>query len=142
MIVYLDSSALLRYLLKTPGAYADFGTWDKAVSSELLTLECRRTLHRLRLIGELGDEDMAYFSALVSEFMDTIDIIRVTSSLMDQAGMAFPTVIGSLDAIHLVSLLAYQGDIKRPVALLSHGRQLVLAARSLGVQSITLQSRD
>jgi len=112
------------------------------VSSELLTLECRRTLHRLRLIGELGDEYMAYFSALVSEFMDTIDIIRVTSCLMDQAGMAFPTVIGSLDAIHLVSLPVYQGDIKRPVALLSHDRQLVLAARSLGVQSITLQSRD
>lgn len=66
-------------------ASTDFGKWEEAVSSELLTLECRRTLHRLRLIGELGDEDMAYFSALVSEFMDTIDIYS-SDELPDGSG--------------------------------------------------------
>jgi len=46
MILYLDSSPVLRVVLGQPNQLEDWGNWDAAVSSNLLQLEARRTLDR------------------------------------------------------------------------------------------------
>jgi predicted nucleic acid-binding protein len=59
VIVYLDSSALLRLILREPGALdlADLARCESILSSELLAVECPRTLDRLRLQGSLSVEE-------------------------------------------------------------------------------------
>ena len=49
--------ALLRLVLREKGALEEFGLQDKLVSSELLAIECLRTLDRLRLQGHLSLEE-------------------------------------------------------------------------------------
>ena len=46
MIAYVDSSALLRVLLNEPNALK-WAAVTHAISSELLRVECHRTLDRL-----------------------------------------------------------------------------------------------
>ena len=49
MIAYIDTSALLRIVLREPGALDDLWSYDALVSSELLAVESARTIDRLRL---------------------------------------------------------------------------------------------
>ena len=54
MIVYLDTSALLRLVLGEAGALAELTSAQSLVSSELLAVESLRTIDRLRLQGALS----------------------------------------------------------------------------------------
>jgi len=49
VIVYLDTSVALRILLRQPEPLKGWGEWEEAYASELLGLEARRTIDRLRL---------------------------------------------------------------------------------------------
>ena len=49
MIVYLDTSVVLRVLFREEGPLETWGTWDEAYSSELLGVEARRVIDRMRL---------------------------------------------------------------------------------------------
>jgi predicted nucleic acid-binding protein len=55
--VYLDSSAVLRVLLRQAKPLAAWGRWHAAYSSELLGVEARRVIDRLRLQAALDDDD-------------------------------------------------------------------------------------
>ena len=57
MIAYLDSSALLRLILRQPGALdlKKLRSGESIISSELLAVECSRTIDRMRLHGVAVD---------------------------------------------------------------------------------------
>ena len=59
MIAYLDTSALLRLVLREPGAIEDLRSCEAFVSSELLAVEALRSLDRLRLQGALTTDEAA-----------------------------------------------------------------------------------
>ena len=59
MTAYLDTSALLRLVLREPGALDDLRAYDRLVSSELIAVESARTIDRLRMLGALTLEDAA-----------------------------------------------------------------------------------
>jgi hypothetical protein len=46
---YIDTSALLRIVLREAGALDDLRSYDGLVSSELIVVESMRTIDRLRL---------------------------------------------------------------------------------------------
>ena len=54
MIVYVDTSVVLRHLVAQPGALG-WEDWESAYSSELLGLEARRVIDRLRLESALDE---------------------------------------------------------------------------------------
>ena len=58
MIAYLDTSALLRLVLREPGALEEVPSCDALVSSELLAVESLRAIDRLRLQGALSLDDV------------------------------------------------------------------------------------
>ena len=59
MIVYLDSSFVIRRLLGV-GEPAEFwGKWEKAYASTLMRTECFRAANLLRLEGKLDDAGRA-----------------------------------------------------------------------------------
>lgn len=132
MIVYLDSSVVLRPLLKQPRPLQSWGKWTQAYSSELLGVECRRAIDRLRLEALFDDAQVAQAVEELTRIERTIKRIRLGKSIIQGASSTMPTVVKTLDAIHLASALAIRE--RRGIELLfaTHDDQQATAARALG----------
>src|SRR5205809_4005623 len=106
MIVYLDSSVVLRPLLDQPGKLQSWGQWETAYSSELLGVECRRVIDRLRLEAIFDDSEVAQAIERFGKIEKTIKRIRLTKSIIHGASKTMPTIVKTLDAFHLASAIA------------------------------------
>ena len=139
MNVYVDSSVLLRVVLREPGRLRSWSKIGAAISSELIRLECLRTLDRARLRLGLSDDEVASRRASVLEVLEGFGFVPLTSAILERAADPFPTVVGSLDAIHLTSALAARAELE-DLRLATHDRELALAARAEGfaVEGIAL----
>lgn len=136
MTVYLDTTVVIRRLLKQRNAISDWGTWDAAYTSVLCRAEFSRTLDRLRLEGAITDGQRAAVQEQFDGFWESVHRVRLTEEVLERAGGPFPTVIGTLDAIHLASaLLLHAGGHARIDALLTHDEQLATAARAVGIRT-------
>lgn len=131
MKVYLDTSAILRRLLNEPKPVPNWGAWKAAYASRIWLTEAQRTVDRLRLEGRLCDEDVARLRDDIRKVDAALHIVPVGEDILARAGEPFPTMLGTLDAIHLASALAVQDDIELD-RFLTHDRRLAVAARSLG----------
>ena len=136
MIIYLDSSVVLRRLLVQPGRLLSWGTWTAAYSSELLGIECRRAIDRLRLDGFYDDAHVAQATEQLSRIERTIRRIRLSRSVIHEASKTMPTIVKTLDAIHLASAIVLRE--RRAIELLfsTHDAQQALAARALGFATV------
>lgn len=137
-MVYVDASVVLRRVLSQPGAIADGGVLDPGVASELVSLECLRTLDRLRLSGVLPDEHLAMARRGVLRTMATMTVLRVDSVVLDLAARALPTPLRTLDAIHLATALTLRDGEDPDLVLATHDRALGSAARAFGLEVIGL----
>ena len=133
MNVYLDTSVILRVLLGDSRKIDRWGRWKQAFSSRLWKTEALRTMDRLRLNGAIDDTQVALLRRDIEVVNDVLHIVPVTESLLARAGESFPTVVGTLDAIHLASALAVRDSAGLDL-LLTHDLQQAVAARSLGLQ--------
>src|SRR2546421_1930852 len=85
MTVYLDTSIVLRVVFAQADPLAIWGKWDAACASELLGVEARRILDRLRLEGALDDEQVGAFHAALAAIERTIDRIRLTRLVLGRS---------------------------------------------------------
>lgn len=134
MRVYVDSSVVLRYILSEDTALFAIRSSDLAGSSDLLVIECQRVLQRERLQGNLDDAQFVESVALLQTVVDHLYLIELREAVKRRAAGPFPTVIGTLDAIHLASALLWAET--RPsteFAILSYDRQLSRCAQSMGM---------
>ena len=131
MIVYLDTSVALRILFREPNPVNVWGRWDKAYSSSLWRLEALRTVDRLRLSGNLSDAEVADLAREVRIVHETLAVHPVSERILQRASESFPTVVGTLDAIHLATALAIR-EIQEMDLFLTHDLRLSTAARTLG----------
>src|SRR5678816_4883965 len=106
MNVYLDTSVVLRPLLGQPKKLSIWGQWETAYSSELLGIECRRVLDRLRLEGVFNDRELAETIGQLSQIEKAIHRVRITRSIIHAASQTMPTIVKTLDAIHLATAVA------------------------------------
>lgn len=131
MNAYLDSSVLLRVILGEPGRLEAWPTIVTAVSSELIRVECLRTIDRARIQLHLPDEAVAQHRADVLEALEAIDLVPLDPSVLERAAEPFPTLLGTLDSLHLATALAirerYDG-----LVFTTHDTALGTAARSMG----------
>ena len=132
MNVYLDSSIILRVLLDQPRKLSVWGEWEKAYSSELLGVECRRVIDRLRLENALDDETLAQTVEELGKIEKTITRIRLTKPIVQAASKSMPTVVKTLDAFHLVSAVAIRERRAADLLFATHDSQQATAARALG----------
>lgn len=133
MIVYVDTSVVLRVLLHEPNPVGVWGQWNKAYSSALWRVEALRTVDRLRLIHEISDTEVAELVRDIQITHETLAIHPITNQVLQRASETFPTVVGTLDAMHLATALSIRG-IESLDLLLTHDSQLAIAARSLGFE--------
>ena len=131
MIAYLDASALLRLVLREPGAVPELRR-ETLVSSELLAVESLRTVDRLRVQGALSAEEAASRRSIVDEWMETIDLVLLQPAILGRACEPFPTALRTLDALHLATALVWRDRTRQPLVMATHDAALALAARSFG----------
>jgi predicted nucleic acid-binding protein len=132
VIAYLDTSALLRIVLREAGALDDLRTYDGLVSSELIAVESARTIDRLRLHGALTMDEAAERFGLVNEWLDAIDLVLLRPPVLSRASEPMPMPLGTLDAIHLATALIWRDRLGPLPQMLTHDTALGAAARGFG----------
>jgi len=124
-MIYLDSSALLKLLVEEPESSA-LASWiserlsTPKVSSELAKVEVIRAARRLNA------RVVPAARALVSQ----LDLIPLSSGLMEEAGDVGTAALRSLDAIHLASALSIREAL---TAFVAYDYRLVAAAKTAGL---------
>ena len=133
MKVYIDSSAVLAHILRGGTALGAVSA-EAAGASDLLVIECHRVLQRERMSGELDDHQYADAVGILEAITDGLHLIEMGPAVKRRAAGPFPTVIGTLDAIHLASALLWQeGEPGPEVQILTHDKQLALCAGAMGI---------
>jgi len=132
VIAYIDTSALLRIVLREPGALDDLRTYDGLVSSELIAVESARTIDRLRLQGALTTEEAAARLRVVNEWLEAIDLVLVRPPVLSRASEPLPMPLGTLDALHLATALIWRDRLGSLPTMATHDTALGLAAQSFG----------
>jgi uncharacterized protein len=136
MRVYVDSSVLLRVALGEPDRLPAWGRITQPISSELTRIECLRTIDRARLQGRLDDPVVARVRADVLEIIDAFAIVELDAPIKARAADPFPTLVRTLDALHLASALAVR-TATADLYLATHDRELAVAAEALGFRVLT-----
>jgi uncharacterized protein len=128
---YVDSSVLLRVVLAERGVLGQWRRIRRALSSELVRVECQRTIDRARIRLGLADREVAERRSAVDEWLEAFDIVRLDTSILDRASQPFPTMLGTLDAIHLATALALRARVP-DMAFATHDGELATAAKAVG----------
>ncbi len=132
MNCYLDSSIVLRKILKQSQALQEWSRIRTAVSSRLLRLECHRTMDRLRLRLALSDEEIASGRDTLKGVLNQIGVIPVSEEVWRRAEQPFATALGSLDSIHLATAILWRDLHGDELVFATHDNDLALAARAHG----------
>jgi predicted nucleic acid-binding protein len=132
MTAYVDTSALLRLVLREPGALEELRSYDGLVSSEVIAVESARTIDRLRQQGALTVEEAAARLRTVNEWLEAIDLVLLRPSVLSRASDPLPTPLGTLDALHLATALIWRERMGKLSTMATHDGALGLAARSFG----------
>ncbi len=133
MIAFVDSSVLLRKLLGEPHPLKEWKTIRTAYASRILALEVGRVIDRLRLNGDIDDDDVVRLHHEARRALASVIVVPVTERILRRAQGPMPTTLGTLDAIHLASALEVAASMPLPPALATHDTQLARAAQASGL---------
>jgi len=131
MRVYVDTSVTLRVLFRELNALPDWGQWTDAYASRIWHTEALRTLDRCRLLSAIDDPQVVQLRRDIELVHSVFHVIPVTERILSRAGEAFPTVVGTLDAIHLASAMHIRDTVGLDV-FLTHDAQLAAVAAASG----------
>ena len=132
MIAYIDTSALLRIVLREPGALEELRSSDALVSSELIAVESARTIDRLRWQGSLTTDEAASRWRTVNEWLEAIDLVLLRPPVLSRASEPMAMPLGTLDALHLATALVWRERMGPLPILATHDTALGSAARAFG----------
>jgi uncharacterized protein len=134
VIAYLDTSALLRIVLREAGAIEDLRSYEALVSNELIVVESARTIDRLRIQGSLTPDEAADRVRAVNEWLEAIDLVLLRPAVLSRASEPMPVAIGTLDAIHLATALTWRDRVGPLSQMATHDSTLGTAARIFGFE--------
>ena len=134
MNVYLDTSVVLSHLLNQSNRLGSWGEWEACYTSVLTSVEFLRTVDRLRLNGSLSDRERVELQDQFRVVWGATHRVALSQILLDRASTAMPTVLGTLDAIHLVTALQVVESRRVPLVFLTHDDQLATGVRAMGLE--------
>ena len=133
MIALLDTSVVLRKLFGEPDALAEWSRVREAYASRVLLVELGRVIDRCRLSGDIDDEQVEQLQQEARRVLRSVEVLALSERILVRAAGPMPTVLGSLDGIHLATaqeLAATRTDL----VLATHDKQLARAARASGLE--------
>ena len=136
MIAYLDASVALRLVLGEPNRLAEWRRVESAVASALTEVECLRTLDRLSRLGSLSEDDVAARRTAVYRLLVAVEVVDVGRPVLRRASEPFPTPLGTLDAIHLSTAIAWRDARNSDLTMVTHDTALATASRAVGLEVI------
>jgi predicted nucleic acid-binding protein len=136
VVAYVDSSVLLDTLLEEGSALIDH-IWagGPVYSSELLSIECRRTVLRERLGRKIDDEGLLDAFDRISLVLGRIHLVELSSRIKQRAGEAFPIHVKTLDALHLSTALAVKAEFEEETVVFSRDQGMNRCAKLLGMSA-------
>lgn len=135
MKAYVDTSVVLRIALGEPRPLREWRSLDMACSSELLRVESLRSLDRARVLLRLADEEIAGRREAVLAMLKGFHIARLDARVLMRAADPFPTLIRTLDALHLATALLARVE-HEDLVFATHDERLGTAARAVGFDVI------
>jgi hypothetical protein len=133
VIAYVDASVLLRIALGQPDALSEWSRIQRGVSSAMISTESLRTLDRLRLRVKLDDAEVARRRAKILELIASLEIVEIDATVLDRAAQPMPTELGTLDAIHLATVLLWREMTREELTVATHDTALAVASRAHGL---------
>lgn len=134
--VYLETSALMRWLLGEPDAAKVAGVVDAAdtvVTSSLTFTEAERALSRAVAERHLREGDVRKLRGVLRRQRAGWIVMAITDSVLDRAGRTFPVEpLRTLDAIHLSTALAFTEAFEE-LKLVTFDRRIEENASALGL---------
>ncbi len=131
---YVDASAVLRLLFAEPGASVPLTDGDRVVSSRLVEVETFRAVDRLRLLGQLDDQETAAKRKELADLVAMLDLAPVDDLVIDRAKGSFAVNLRALDALHVATaeILASEAT-GEPLEFWTHDERQAIAALSRGL---------
>lgn len=124
MPYYLDTSALVKLVVAEPES-APLLAWLAAPYRVAVSCDLART-ELVRAVRRAAPDRMVEARAV----LDAVTLLEVAPDVFEQAGRLDPTIVRSLDAIHLASALTLGDDLE---GLVTYDDRLAEAARANGV---------
>jgi predicted nucleic acid-binding protein len=131
---YVDASAVLRLLFAEPGASVPLTPGDRVVSSRVVEVETFRAVDRLRLVGQLDDQETAAKRKELTDLVAMLDLAPVDDQVIDRARGSFAVNVRALDALHVATaeILASEAT-GEPLEFWTHDERQAMAALSRGL---------
>ena len=70
----------------------------------------------------------------VMEWLEAVDLVLLRAPILARASDPFPTPLGTLDAFHLATALAWRDGMGQALVMATHAGKLALAARAFGME--------
>ncbi len=136
MIFYFDSSVVVRIILGEPNTLADWDGLPVLIASRLVRLESLRTLDRYRLLGELSEKELIECRRRCSQIFKHMTFLPISERVCQRAEASFPSIIKSLDSIHLATSLLWRETRGEDIVFATHDLHLSRAASLQGLEVI------
>jgi uncharacterized protein len=136
VIAYIDSSVILRLILSEPNPLREWPDVHQGITSALAQVEVLRTLDRLRFsLPTIDPQLLAGRHEAAFRVLEGLETVEITRGVLARAAQPLPTPLGTLDAIHLVSAMAWREQFEGLV-FATHDLALSAAARASGFEVI------
>jgi predicted nucleic acid-binding protein len=135
VITYLDSSVVLDRIVDEPASAALWREIDQTVCSVLLETECLRAIDRFRIVGMMDEGALVRSREVLFMILASSEVVEVGRAVLDRAALPFPSVIRTLDAIHLATALIYR-ETTGPLRIATTDRALARASRAMGFEVV------
>jgi len=139
VIVYLESSVLLRIVLREADPLREWNAITVGVTSAITRVEAARTMDRNAVLQTASEEDLLEKRNEIADILSRVDSVPLDEPVLEEAARPLPVVHGTLDALHLATAILYrasQPDDERPVNFATHDFQLARAARAMNFEVI------
>jgi predicted nucleic acid-binding protein len=138
VILFIDSSVILRRVLGQHGALEGWSDFEGIGVSALAEVECLRTLDRLRVLDRLDERQVGVWREGVFALLHGAETFDVTRVILHRAAQPMATTLGTLDAIHLATALLWRERSSDELSMATHDRALGAAARASGLAVLGL----
>ena len=138
MIAYVDSSAILRFVLQQPDPLMALLDCDDRVTSFLTEVECLRAIEAARLRRQLSIDESGERRQLAYRHLRRMRRLMPSLSILRRAGEPYPRALKTLDAVHLATALMWRDRRAPDLVFATHDRQQGRAAAALGFEVIGL----